>query len=93
VLDAVLLPSPYALSFGGFVNLPTSLWFGAGGVVAGALDTLARARSAHGKAAELPQDMTATSLFGGGLIAGDALAALGLGLVALGALVVGGQAG
>ncbi|MGZ5129672.1 MAG: OPT/YSL family transporter [Caldimonas sp.] len=93
VLDAVLLPSPYALSFGGFVNLPTSLWFGAGGVVAGALDTLARARSAQGKAAELPQDMTATSLFGGGLIAGDALAALGLGLVALGALVVGGQAG
>jgi hypothetical protein len=34
--------------------------------------------------------MTATSLFGGGLIAGDALAALGLGLVAPGARVVGG---
>ena len=33
VVDAVLLPSPYALSFGGFVNLPTSLWFGAGSVV------------------------------------------------------------
>ena len=37
-VDAVLLPSPYALSFGGFVNLPTSLWFGAGGVVASLLD-------------------------------------------------------
>ena len=33
--------------------------------------------------------MSRNSLFGGGLIAGDALAALGLGLVALGALVVG----
>ena len=32
-VDAVLLPSPYAFSFGGFVNLPTSLWFGAGSVV------------------------------------------------------------
>ena len=27
-----LLPSPYASSFGGFVNLPTSAWFAAGGV-------------------------------------------------------------
>ena len=36
-VDAILLPSPYALSFGGFVNLPTSLWFGAGGVVASLL--------------------------------------------------------
>ena len=42
-----------------------------------------------GDAGALPSDMTATSLFGGGLIAGDALAALGLGLVALGSLVVG----
>ena len=32
-VDALLLPSPYAFSFGGFVNLPTSLWFGAGGVI------------------------------------------------------------
>jgi hypothetical protein len=38
---------------------------------------------------ELPSDMTSTSLFGGGLIAGDALAALGLGLIALAGLVVG----
>src|SRR5690606_33215694 len=37
VVDAVLLPSPYALSFGGFVNLPTSLWLATGGVVASLL--------------------------------------------------------
>ena len=46
-------------------------------------------RNAPGDEGELPPDMTGTSLFGGGLIAGDALAALGLGLIALGALVVG----
>ncbi|HEX5634429.1 MAG TPA: hypothetical protein VFX50_14410, partial [Gemmatimonadales bacterium] len=86
VLDAVLLPSPYALSFGGFVNLHTSLWFGAGGVVASVFDTLkARARrgDAPGDAAELPADMSSSSLVGGGLIAGDALAALGLGVAGL----------
>ncbi len=76
-LDAVLLPSPYALSFGGFVNLPTSCWLGAGGVVASVIE----ARTTRSK--DLPEDMSATSLFGGGLIAGDALAALGLGIAGL----------
>ncbi|HSV34030.1 MAG TPA: OPT/YSL family transporter, partial [Ramlibacter sp.] len=80
-LDAVLLPSPYALSFGGFVNLPTSLWFGAGSVVSSWIESLSRRRAAP--AASLPPDMSATSLAGGGLIAGDALAALGLGIVGL----------
>lgn len=96
VLDSSVLSSPYALSFGGFVSLPTSLWLGAGGVVASLIDTrAARTRALHGRRvgpgddAELPADMTGTSLFGGGLIAGDALAALGLGLVALAGLVVG----
>jgi hypothetical protein len=86
VLDAALLPSPYALSFGGFVNLHTSLWFGAGGVLAGLVDAWKRrpARGdAPGDAVELPSDMSASSLFGGGLIAGDALAALGLGVFGL----------
>jgi hypothetical protein len=92
VLDSTVLSSPYAMSFGGFVNLATSLWLGAGSVVASLIDARAARRNkrdAPGDAAALPSDMTATSLFGGGLIAGDALAALGLGLVALGALVVG----
>jgi uncharacterized oligopeptide transporter (OPT) family protein len=77
VLDAIVLPSPYALSFGGFVNLPTSLWLGAGGV-AGSL-WAARAPARH----DVPEDMSSASLFGGGLIAGDALAAVGIGVVSL----------
>jgi uncharacterized oligopeptide transporter (OPT) family protein len=82
VLDSVVLPSPYALSFGGFVNLHTSLWFGAGGVVSSALDTISAASKKTGDDG-LPQDMSSSSLFGGGLIAGDALAALGLGIAGL----------
>lgn len=77
VLDAIVLPSPYALSFGGFVNLPTSLWLGAGGV-AGSLWT-ARAPARR----DVPEDMSSASLFGGGLIAGDALAAVGIGVASL----------
>ena len=82
LLDAVFLPSPYALSFGGFVNLPTSLWLGAGGIVSSFFNSLPRAKPIPG-ATVLPEDMSSTSLFGGGLIAGDALAALGLGIAGL----------
>ena len=78
IVDAVLLPSPYALSFGGFVNLPTSLWLGAGGVVADLLNLRRR-----NEKNEMPPDMSGTSLFGGGLIAGDALAALAIGIAGL----------
>jgi uncharacterized oligopeptide transporter (OPT) family protein len=82
VIDAIVLPSPYALSFGGFVNLHTSLWFGAGGIVSSAFNALFKPKSrAGGKG--LPEDMSTTSLFGGGLIAGDALAALGIGIAGL----------
>ncbi|MDN3919298.1 OPT/YSL family transporter [Roseateles violae] len=80
VVDAVLLPSPYASSFGGFVNLPTSLWFGAGGIASSLVNTL---RPKGVQAEALPADMSTTSLAGGGLIAGDALAALGLGIAGL----------
>ena len=82
VIDAVLLPSPYAFSFGGFVNLNTSLWFGAGGIVSSAFNAIFKRRDT-GDAKELPDDMSTTSLFGGGLIAGDALAALGIGIAGL----------
>jgi uncharacterized oligopeptide transporter (OPT) family protein len=75
-LDAVLLPSPYASSFGGFVNLPTVAWFAAGGVVSALLQR-------RGREGDLPRDMSTASLVGGGLIAGDALAALGLGIAGL----------
>ena len=89
LLDAVFLPSPYALSFGGFVNLPTSLWLGAGGIVSSFFNSLPRTQPAPGSAV-LPEDMSSTSLFGGGLIAGDALAALGLGIAGLLMTVFGG---
>jgi uncharacterized oligopeptide transporter (OPT) family protein len=85
LIDAVILPSPYASSFGGFVNLPTSAWFAAGGVFASAVNSLPKNR----KKAALPDDMSTTSLVGGGLIAGDALAALGLGIAGLLATVLG----
>jgi uncharacterized oligopeptide transporter (OPT) family protein len=83
LLDAVLLPSPYAYSFGTFFGLATSAWFAAGGVVA-ALTTAFNARRGRRPEDEgLPADMSTVSLLGGGLIAGDALAALGLGIVGL----------
>ncbi|MCV2356697.1 OPT/YSL family transporter [Paucibacter sp. B2R-40] len=84
-VDALILPSPYASSFGGFVNLPTSAWLAAGGVVSSLINSL-KTRPKAGEQA-LPEDMSSTSLVGGGLIAGDALAALGLGLAGLMALV------
>ena len=87
-LDAVVLPSPYASSFGGFVNLPTSAWFAAGGVLSSAIDTYAKRKGNDAKAPALPSDMSSTSLAGGGLIAGDALAALGLGLAGLAATLL-----
>ena len=79
VVDAILLPSPYAASLGGFVNLPVVLWFGAGSVVSSLLERRSR------RDAELPPDMSGTSLFGGGLIAGDALAAVAVGVAGLAA--------
>ncbi|MCZ8077354.1 MAG: OPT/YSL family transporter, partial [Paucibacter sp.] len=81
MLDAVLLPSPYASSFGGFVNLHTSAWFAAGGVISSAINTFGPKPKAGEE--QLPEDMSSTSLVGGGLIAGDALAALGLGLAGM----------
>ena len=80
MLDAVVLPSPYASSFGAFVNLLTAAWFAAGGALSSALNTL---QTRKAKRETLPEDMSTTSLVGGGLIAGDALAALGIGLAGL----------
>jgi MFS family permease len=86
VLDAVVLSSPYASSFGGFVELPTVLWWTAGGVGAALFD-LVQAKLASRRpplaGGQLPSDMSTTSLVGGGLIAGDSLAALSVGLYGL----------
>ena len=86
LLDAVLLPSPYASSFGGFVELATVLWWTAGGVAGSLFEYMhsKRQRSEPRPEAEgLPADMSTMSLVGGGLIAGDSLAALSLGLYGL----------
>jgi hypothetical protein len=89
IVDAVLLPSPYAYSFGTFVELPTGLWWGAGGVLSSVWNTLGKRSGPADRAAtdELPADMSTTSLLGGGLIAGEALYYLGMALIGLGALV------
>ncbi|MEW6432724.1 MAG: OPT/YSL family transporter [Myxococcota bacterium] len=87
--DAILMPSPYASSFAGFVEFGTSMWFGAGGIFSSAWNTLQKRKDAQsadpdGEHTEvLPEDMSTTSLVGGGLIAGDSLAALVLGVLGL----------
>jgi uncharacterized oligopeptide transporter (OPT) family protein len=92
VMEAVLLSSPYASSFGGFVNLSVSLWFGVGGILSSLWNTLSHrapphAAGAPGEGEVLPEDMSTTSLVGGGLLAGESLYFLVLGLVGLAALL------
>ena len=89
VVDAILLASPYATSFGGFVDLSTSIWFGIGGLLTSALarrpPTTKRPPEETGD--QLPEDMSTSSLVGGGLIAGESLYTLAAGIVALLALI------
>lgn len=86
LVDAVVLPSPYASSFGGFVELNTTYWWAGGGVLASVFDWWqekqkpATSGTAEG---ELPSDMSTMSLVGGGLIAGESLSALSLGVIGL----------
>ena len=86
VLDSFLLSSPYASSFGGFAELPTIVWWSVGGVV-GTLMEMWQGRRKQREVTpgegEIPADMSTTSLVGGGLIAGDSLAALSKGIVGL----------
>lgn len=87
ILDAILLASPYASSFGGFVDLSTSIWFAAGGVLTSALAPRPNKRPPEETGDALPEDMSTSSLLGGGLIAGESLYTLGAGIVALLALL------
>jgi uncharacterized oligopeptide transporter (OPT) family protein len=86
VLDSVLLSSPYASSFGGFVDFSASFWMAAGGIVASLVATLEKRRQA-GQPVEgaeaLPADMSANSLVGGGLIAGESIYTLAVGVAGL----------
>lgn len=88
VVDAVLLPSPYASSFGGFVGLATSTWFAIGGAASTFLQwKQSQEPAAVSEGGELiPEDMSTTSLVGGGLIAGESLGALALAVLALSAI-------
>lgn len=79
-LDCTILASPYASAFGGFVDFPVVAWFAGGSVLSSAVNTYANRRPRRPGAEALPEDMSTTSLVGGGLIAGDSLAALGLGV-------------
>jgi hypothetical protein len=87
VLDAFVLSSPYASSFGGFVLLPSVAWFSVGGLLCALLDVRKENRQAAQQItadqAALPDDMSDSSLIGGGIIAGDSLASLGLGIYLL----------
>lgn len=86
IVDSFILASPYASSFGGFVSFLTSVWWAAGGVLASVFDyfTVRRKDSQTDPAeGELPSDMSTMSLVGGGLIAGDSLAALTIGIIGL----------
>jgi uncharacterized oligopeptide transporter (OPT) family protein len=85
LVDAVLLPSPYAASLGGIVELPTVYWWTLGGV-GSSLFQVAQKRLSVGKKiaeGELPSDMSTVSLAGGGLIAGEALSSLAVGIAKL----------
>src|SRR5438132_282508 len=82
VIDTVLLPGPYASSLGGFVEFPTALWYGLGGVFSSVWGWTAD-RVGRGKDSDQPRDMDTMSLVGGGLIAGEALAFLSLGIIGL----------
>ncbi len=91
-MDSLVLASPYASSFGGFVSFPVSLWFGAGGVVASVFNTLTQKRApaaagSPGQGEALPEDMSTMSLVGGGLIAGESLFFLIAGLIGLASLL------
>jgi uncharacterized oligopeptide transporter (OPT) family protein len=86
VIDAIIIPSPYASSFGGFVEWWTSFWFGAGGIFSSAWNTLAERRRNSGTEPE-HADMSTMSLLGGGLIAGEAVTFLVLGIIGLVSLV------
>lgn len=86
ILDTFVLPSPYAASFGGFVDLLTTIWWAAGGTLASLFDVLTARRNKHNTSPaenQVPADMSTMSLMGGGLIAGDSLAALSVGIYGL----------
>jgi hypothetical protein len=85
-MDALILTSPYALSFGGFVELKVAAWFAVGGSITSIINTIDAARPKPKRDQGVPEDMSTMSLIGGGLVAGESLFALGVGVIGLVAL-------
>ena len=83
LMDSIILPSPYASSFGGFVEVFVVGWYAAGGVLSSALNTFAKPPEPKPGEEALPEDMSTTSLVGGGLIGGESLYALAVGVIGL----------
>jgi uncharacterized oligopeptide transporter (OPT) family protein len=82
IVDAVLLASPYASSTGGFLDLTVSTWFAGGSLLTWFLSRPPAPAKGAAKS-DIPADMSTASLIGGGLIAGESLYYLGLGLASL----------
>ena len=88
LLDAIICPTPFALSFGGFVSFGTAAWFALGSVVRSLWEEATARRQSEGAAGapgagDGSAEMGGPSLVGGGLIAGETLAYVALGLVLL----------
>ncbi len=81
--DCFLVPSPYASSFAGFVSYMTSMWFAIGGAAGSFAGWWGKRKQPKQGEDALPDDMSTTSLVGGGLIAGDAMANTIYGIVLL----------
>ena len=79
IMDSILLSSPYAFSFGGFVEWPVTAWFAAGGCVTSLVNVIAD-RLPKKKQEDIPEDMSTMSLIGGGLVAGESIYALAIGV-------------
>jgi uncharacterized oligopeptide transporter (OPT) family protein len=78
-MDSILLSSPYALSFGGFVSLGTAAYYAAGGVLTSLINTFVKRKDDD----DVPEDMATLPLIGGGLIAGESLFFLAVGIIGL----------
>ncbi len=81
-LDALIIASPYASSLGGFIDIASSFWWAAGGVFTSVVSAR-RKPEVFPQDEMLPEDMSGTSLIGGGLLAGESLFALWLGVSGL----------
>lgn len=86
LVDAVLLPTPFASSFGGFVSFMPTVWFAVGGCISSLYGLFTeKANTTAKNEDEVPEDMSPTSLVGGGLIAGEAIAYVVIGLMLMAA--------